>query len=52
MSLNSLPCRIVALVVLWSFFAVMLFKVVTLERDYVEYDPFEILELDTVSHFL
>ena len=36
-------------VVLWLVLAVMVYKVLTVERDYVEYDPFAILELDPVS---
>lgn len=45
------PCdpRVVVLVVMWTLFAVLVYNVVTLERDYTEYDPFAILELDTVS---
>ena len=36
--------------VMWCVFAAMVYKVLTLERDYTEYDPYEILELDAVSY--
>ena len=36
--------------VMWCVFAVMVYKVLMLERDYTEYDPYEILELDPVSY--
>ena len=35
--------------VLWILLFVMIYKVLTLEKDYIEYDPFEILQLDPVS---
>ena len=44
-----LPSRMAVVVVLWCVFAMMLYKALTLERDYVEYDPYAILELDAVS---
>ncbi len=37
------------LLVLWVLFFVMIYKVLTLEKDYTEYDPFEILQIDPVS---
>ena len=39
--------------VLWGLLFLMIYKVLTLEKDYIEYDPFEILQLDPVSplHF-
>lgn len=38
--------RYVVLLVLWSVLLLMVWKVVTTDKDYVEYDPFEILQLD------
>lgn len=35
--------------VLWALLFLMIYKVLTLEKDYIEYDPFEILQLDPVS---
>lgn len=40
--------RYVVLLVLWSVLLLMVWKVVTTDKDYVEYDPFEILQLDPV----
>ena len=37
------------LLVLWALLFLMIYKVLTLEKDYIEYDPFEILQLDPVS---
>jgi len=39
---------VVVLVVLWGVLLVMAYKVFTMEREYTEYDPYSILELDTV----
>ena len=41
--------RYAVLIVLWALFFVMIYKVLTLEKDYIEYDPFEILQIDPVS---
>jgi len=38
---------VVVLVVLWGVLLVMAYKVFTMEREYTEYDPYSILELDT-----
>ena len=45
-----LPLRVVILVVLWGVLLVMAYKVFTMEREYTEYDPYSILELDSVRH--
>ena len=45
-----LPLRVVVLVVLWGVLLVMAYKVFTMEREYTEYDPYSILELDSVRH--
>ena len=37
------------LVVLWVLFFVLVYLAATVEQEYTEYDPFAILELDTVS---
>ena len=37
------------LVLLWSLLVFMVYKVATVETEYQEYDPFEILQLDPVS---
>ncbi len=37
--------------VMWGLFAVLVYNVITLERDYTEYDPFAILDLDRVSEW-
>ena len=47
-----LPLRVVILVVLWGVLLVMAYKVFTMEREYTEYDPYSILELDSVRHLL
>ena len=36
--------------ILWTILFVMIYKVLTLEKDYTEYDPFEILQIDPVSN--
>lgn len=48
--LTNIPpiCRYVVIFVLWAIFFVMIYKVLTLEKDYIEYDPFEILQIDPV----
>ena len=50
-SLTNTPpcCRIVSLVVLWSLLFLLIYKVLTLETTYEEYDPFAILQVDPVS---
>lgn len=40
--------RYVVLVLLWLLLFVMVYKVLSADKDYVEYDPFEILQLDPV----
>ena len=42
-------CRYAVIFVLWAVLFVMIYKVLTLEKDYIEYDPFEILQIDPVS---
>ncbi len=37
------------LVVMWVGFAVLVYNVAAIERDYTEYDPFAILDLDRVT---
>ena len=37
------------IIVLWVLLFVMIYRVLTLEKDYIEYDPFEILQIDPVS---
>ena len=44
-----LLCRYLVVFVLWALLFFMIYKVLTLEKDYIEYDPFEILQLDPVS---
>ena len=36
------------LLVLWAILLYMLYKVLTADKEYTEYDPFEILQLDPV----
>ena len=36
------------LAILWGILVFMLYKVVAMDKDYIEYDPFEILQLDPV----
>ena len=36
------------IVVLWTILILMVYKVLTTDKDYIEYDPFEILEIDPV----
>lgn len=45
-----LSLRVVVLVVLWGVLLLMAYKVFTMEREYTEYDPYTILELDSVCH--
>ena len=45
-----LSLRVVVLVVLWGVLLLMAYKVFTMEREYTEYDPYSILELDSVCH--
>ena len=45
----KLMCRYAVIFVLWALLFVMIYKVLTLEKDYIEYDPFEILQIDPVS---
>ena len=45
----TLYCRIVSLVVLWSILFLLIYKVLTLETTHEEYDPFAILQVDSVS---
>ena len=40
--------RVIVLVVMWSFLAYLLYKTMTMERGYVEWDPYEILQIDRV----
>ena len=42
-------CRYAVIIVLWVLLFVMIYRVLTLEKDYIEYDPFEILQIDPVS---
>lgn len=42
-------CRYAVIIVLWSLLFFMIYKVLTIEKDYIEYDPFEILQIDPVS---
>ena len=42
-------CRIVSLVILWGILFLLVYKVLTLETTYEEYDPFAILQVDSVS---
>ena len=34
---------------MWSFLAFLVYKTATMERGYVEWDPYEILNIDRVS---
>ena len=43
-------CRYAVIIVLWALLFVMIYKVLTIEKDYIEYDPFEILQIDPVSN--
>lgn len=45
-----LSLRVVVLVVLWGVLLLMTYKVFTMEREYTEYDPYSILDLDSVRH--
>lgn len=45
-----LSLRVVVLVVLWGVLLLMAYKVFTMEREYTEYDPYSILDLDSVRH--
>lgn len=47
--INFIWCRCVVIAALWALLFLMIYKVLTLEKDYIEYDPFEILQLDPVS---
>ena len=42
-------CRYGVLAVLWGLLLLMVYKVAMIEKDYEEYDPFQILELAPVS---
>ena len=44
------PSRVALLMVLWALLVFMVYKVATADHEYQEYDPFEILQLDPVSH--
>ena len=47
---NVFHCyRYLILMVLWAILAFMLYKVFTADKDYVEYNPFEILKIDPVG---
>ena len=39
------------LLLLWLLLLVMVYKVLSADKDYEEYDPFEILQLDPVGRF-
>lgn len=41
--------RYAVLAVLWAILLLMVYKVLSTDKDYTEYDPFEILELDPVQ---
>ena len=43
--------RVAVLVLLWSLLAFMVYKVATVETEFQEYDPFEILQIDPVSMY-
>lgn len=47
-SQSLFPSRYVVLLVLWAVLGFMVYKVFTADKDYVEYDPFEILKIDPV----